>query len=426
MSKATLVRPAGPEEESAFRWREVRDTDVEFARESLLDGWDQAMIAGARVMVVGAGALGNEVLKNLALLGFRRLFIVDMDEIARSNLSRSVLFQRADQGAGKAATAARRVRRLCLARRPQVYSFAGDLTFALGSGVYRRMDIVFGCLDNVAARLATDEGCWLFGVPWVEGGMAGYHGNVTVFVPPDGPCYVCTRSAEDYAQESRRYSCDQRLRRAALSQQIPAVQTVSAIIAATQVQEALKVLQGQRTPRTIMYDGRSNQMREITMHPPAAHGTLPHHPSLVNHPIREIRRLSHDTPLADAVQILREEMAGQEPIIELRFALVVELVCNQCAYQEWILRRREQIWAEEYQACPRCGSEAGGAHPATDTGLRLVITGQLSAASPPAVQMRTLGQLGVPALHILEVRAGGATHYVELTGDLPHVLGRWA
>src|SRR5258708_10193142 len=94
-----------------FAFTGAQDAEGEFAREQLLDGWDQARIAGARVMVMGAGALGNEVLKTLALLGFRRLFIVDMDTVARSNLSRSVLFSRADQGRSKAEAAAQRTRR---------------------------------------------------------------------------------------------------------------------------------------------------------------------------------------------------------------------------------------------------------------------------------------------------------------------------
>ena len=65
-----------------------------YASLRLINWWDQDRISMAHVMVVGAGALGNEVLKNLALLGVGYLLIVDFDHIEASNLTRSVLLMR--------------------------------------------------------------------------------------------------------------------------------------------------------------------------------------------------------------------------------------------------------------------------------------------------------------------------------------------
>src|SRR6266567_6715963 len=87
-----------------------------FDRQKLITWWDQERLAGALVMVVGAGALGNETIKNLLLLGFRNLFICDLDHIETSNLSRTVLFAPGDIGRSKAHTAAERARTLCLTR----------------------------------------------------------------------------------------------------------------------------------------------------------------------------------------------------------------------------------------------------------------------------------------------------------------------
>jgi len=56
--------------------------------------WDREKVQNAKVMVIGAGALGNEVIKNLALMGIGHIFIVDFDKIEAANLSRSVLFAR--------------------------------------------------------------------------------------------------------------------------------------------------------------------------------------------------------------------------------------------------------------------------------------------------------------------------------------------
>ena len=137
-----------------------------YATLRLIDWWDQQRLAEARVMVVGAGALGNEVLKNLALLGVGYLFIVDFDMVEASNLSRSVLFRSEDAGRPKAEVAAERVQAI----NPDVavIPFHGDVTRDLGLGVYRRMDVVIGCLDSREARLAVNRACWRVGGPWVD------------------------------------------------------------------------------------------------------------------------------------------------------------------------------------------------------------------------------------------------------------------
>ncbi len=78
---------------------------------SYISWWKQEVVKDATVMVVGAGALGNEVLKNLALMGIGNLLIVDFDTIEDSNLSRSVLFRESDRGRHKADVAAEGVKK---------------------------------------------------------------------------------------------------------------------------------------------------------------------------------------------------------------------------------------------------------------------------------------------------------------------------
>src|SRR5512143_427107 len=81
----------------------ISDPDQDrYARLRLMEGYRQDVIEQAQIMVVGAGALGNEVLKNLALLGAGHLFVVDFDTIEASNLTRSILYRQADQGRSKA------------------------------------------------------------------------------------------------------------------------------------------------------------------------------------------------------------------------------------------------------------------------------------------------------------------------------------
>ena len=68
----------------------VIDDSDRYSRLRLIGWWDQEKIASAKILVVGAGALGNEVLKNLALLGLGHVYLIDFDEIQDSNLTRSV------------------------------------------------------------------------------------------------------------------------------------------------------------------------------------------------------------------------------------------------------------------------------------------------------------------------------------------------
>src|ERR1700735_2073072 len=87
---------------------QVHEADNDrFHRFRLISWWDQEKLARARVLVVGAGALGNEIVKNLALLGIGNVLIADMDRIENSNLSRSILYRARDNGSYKSEVAAR-------------------------------------------------------------------------------------------------------------------------------------------------------------------------------------------------------------------------------------------------------------------------------------------------------------------------------
>ena len=72
--------------------------------------WDREKVQNANVLVIGAGALGNEVNKILSLMGIGNLFIIDFDKVEAANLSRSVLFRESDNHRSKAEVAAARAK----------------------------------------------------------------------------------------------------------------------------------------------------------------------------------------------------------------------------------------------------------------------------------------------------------------------------
>src|SRR5438046_2685512 len=177
----TEVRRHGEANQESFADR--------YARQRLISAWDQEKISRASILVAGAGALGNEVLKNLALIGIGRILIVDFDRIEISNLSRSVLFREQDLHEPKASTAARALQRL----NPEmcVEAIDGDLETDLGLGQIRDCDLVLGCLDSIYARWALNRACQRAGVSWINAGISATVGEISLHVPGEGACYEC-------------------------------------------------------------------------------------------------------------------------------------------------------------------------------------------------------------------------------------------
>src|SRR3954449_11275909 len=128
-----------------------------FSRLRLITWWNQEKIAAARVLVVGAGALGNEILKNLALLGFRNVVIIDLDAIEITNLSRAILFTEAEVGTPKASAAASAVRRI--SPDSGAVGITANIVSQIGLGVFDWADVVLGGLDNREARLWMNRAC---------------------------------------------------------------------------------------------------------------------------------------------------------------------------------------------------------------------------------------------------------------------------
>jgi adenylyltransferase/sulfurtransferase len=111
-----------------------------YSRLRLIPWWDQSKIASARLLVVGAGALGNEILKNAALLGFRNVIVVDLDRIEESNLARTILYRDTDIGTFKAEAAAKAYR--SLAADARVHPLIANVVYGCGLGLFEWSDVI--------------------------------------------------------------------------------------------------------------------------------------------------------------------------------------------------------------------------------------------------------------------------------------------
>jgi molybdopterin/thiamine biosynthesis adenylyltransferase len=200
-----------------------------FARLELIEWWDQQRLGNARVVVIGAGALGNELVKNLALLGVGNVFIADLDRIENSNLSRSILYRAADCGKRKAEIAATRAREIYPAMRTQ--SFHGNVVYDLGLGIYHWADVILGGLDNREARVAINRAAARASRVWIDGAIERLDGIARVFDPALGPCYECTMSDVDWKMLEARRSCALLTRDEMQQGKVPTTPTTASISA---------------------------------------------------------------------------------------------------------------------------------------------------------------------------------------------------
>ncbi len=364
--------------------------------------WEREKVAKAKIMVVGAGALGNEVLKNLALMGIGNVFILDFDKIEAANLSRSVLFREEDSGRDKAEIAAARVKAL----NPDVHVqyLQGDVTSQLGLGVIRRMDVIIGCLDNREARLAVNRYSYWMNKPWVDGAIQELLGLVRVFVPGQGACFECTLTEEARRDLSLRYSCPLLARQNVLRGKVPTTPTIASIIGSIQSQEALKVIHGMpiEPGKVTHFNGMINEMHTSAYVPDEnceSHWTYGE--------ITEMPARAQDTTLDDLLSIAQFDL-GKETVIELDQELIVALKCPQCHTVDTILRPLSDV-SYEAAHCPVCGV-------LRETEMTHLITGEEDFLH------RTLASVGVPPLHILRAHNASEYRFYELTGDLDQTL----
>ena len=168
-------------------------------------GWDMDLLRRSIVLVVGAGALGNEIIKNLALAGLGNLLIIDPDTIETHNLTRSVLFRASNVGEKKSAVAAAAATDI----EPGMNArwFHSNVQETLGLGVIREVDVILGAVDNLQTRRDLNASCMRTGTPFIDGGLYFLDGDVRVFTDPFSVCFDCTLTEDEREDGRRRWSC---------------------------------------------------------------------------------------------------------------------------------------------------------------------------------------------------------------------------
>ncbi len=378
-----------------------------YSRFRLIPWWDQSKLAACKVLVVGAGALGNEILKNLALLGFRKIVLVDMDRIDESNLSRMILFRKGDVGEFKVNVAARVYKGICA--EGTVQPLTADVVTECGLGLFAWSDVILAGLDNREARLWINRSAWAVNRPWIDGAIEGINGVARVFLPGRAPCYECTLGVVDWEILQRRMSCNLLAHEAVTEGKVPTTPTIASIVAGIEVQEAVKLIHGVPTldGKGFVFEGlnHTSYRVEYSENPDCmSHYTLPE--------IVKLGQRSDELRLEQLWQRAKADLSSESVAIDFSRDVIHKLACPHCGKEQELF---VPVGAVKYEAgrCPDDGH------------MRAVevvhgFTGSESFGS------RRLNELGLPLFDIFTARSAAREVGYLMEGDAATVLGALA
>ena len=364
---------------------------------SYISWWKQEVVREATALVIGAGALGNEVLKNLTLMGIGHIIVADFDTIEDSNLSRSVLFRASDRGRRKVDAVAERIKEL----NPdvKVKTWHGDINHGLGAGIFRHVDVIIGCLDNREARLSIDRFAQSVGRPWVDGAIQELMGIVRVFWPLKGGAnYESTLTDRDFQLISLRYSCPILARDNVLHGKVPTTPTSASIVAAFQTQDALKIIHEMEVEpgKAMMINGLTNDVYKTEY--PVIEDRI--YPPL--DPIVELPQVSSgNTTLQELLDIAKEKL-GDDTAIEFSKELVISIIDPISGEEEFVYKRMASLTESILN---------------TTAGARRELNLTYRLTGDEDFLDKTLAEIDQPPMTILRATNGSDEMYLEITGD---------
>lgn len=219
--------------------------DKVFSRERLA-GYDPVRMNNSKVLVVGAGALGQNTALDLVLSGVGELRIVDRDRFEEHNRTRSPAFPLPEEkeiyGLDKASVVARKLRRLMTAPNASI-RWANKWIQELGDGAFQDVSAVVSCVDSRIARAYLSDKARQHGIAFIEGGFEAEHLQLTSIPTPNGddpetlPCWRCSNPSIHGS-----FSCRNYARRAEAAGIIPAIQNGAAVLGGLQAEATILAL----------------------------------------------------------------------------------------------------------------------------------------------------------------------------------------
>jgi molybdopterin/thiamine biosynthesis adenylyltransferase len=214
-----------------------------YQRHSLIDWFSQEEVKASSFAVIGCGAVGNEVAKNLSLLGVGKIDLFDFDTIEIHNLTRSVLFREDDIGSNKAEVASNRIKELD--PNIEVNVFAGDFWELLTLEQAKSYDCILCCVDNFEARIKLNQLCLITGTNLINTGIDSKFSQIEVFPFSSGKhvaCYECNLPNSAYERMQNRYSCGWLKKISYIEKKIPTTIITSSLTGSLAVANALNLI----------------------------------------------------------------------------------------------------------------------------------------------------------------------------------------
>ena len=149
----------------------------------------QKRIKAAKVVIIGAGALGSPVIQYLAAAGVGEIKVVDFDEVSLGNLQSQVIHGKRDVNRPKVASAKDTIKGI----NPKLNIVTENVKVEADNvaDIIEGYDVVVDCTDNYKARYVINDACAFSGIPLVFGAIYQYEGQVGIFNLNHGPCFRC-------------------------------------------------------------------------------------------------------------------------------------------------------------------------------------------------------------------------------------------
>lgn len=380
---------------------------------TLLSWFRQDKVKNAKVLVAGAGALGNEVIKNLTLFGVGSIYICDFDRIELSNLTRSVLFREEDayKHAYKAEVAAQRAMEI----NPQikVYPIVGNLFSDIGLGLYKDVDVIIGCLDSRIARYLLNRLCMRVGKTWIDGSIENMTGVVKVYAP-EVNCYECNLSREEFNHIMLRTGCADVVRAQTSAGRVATTPVSASIVGAMQAQEAMKIIhssENEPTPfKTLVgkmwrFEGMTNTINTYKYSSWKRNCPAHEHWS----PIIYNGDLSADMQVKDVLVTLRKILGANVVEINMRNNRFIDKIISDRPEKEFELHIPESKLEEAIQSNDELRKLS------YRTVFHKCFYENIDNDFP--YMELSLKEIGIPYYDIIQVSTDKGTKYVELSKD---------
>ena len=380
---------------------------------TLLSWFKKDKVKNAKVLVAGAGALGNEVVKDLALFGIGHIYVVDFDQIEISNLTRSVLFREDDayNHSYKAEVVAKRAMEI----NPQirVTPIVGNLASEVGFGLYKAVDVVIGCLDSRIARYLLNRLCMRAGKTWIDGSIENLTGVVRVYTPGVS-CYECGLSREEFNNIMLRTGCADVVRTQTTAGRVATTPISASIIGAMQVQEAMKVIHQDSTEpakfktlqgKMLHYEGMTNHMGIFKY--AYWKNTCPAHERWDD--VVECKDLSASMTVKEALTKLKKMFGARVVEINMRNNKFVEKIISEQPEKEFEVMIPESKLDDFINSNPELKKLS----------YRTLFHKLYFENIDKDFQYQnlTLQQIGIPAFDVIQVSSDTGLYYVELSAD---------